>query len=220
MLINGSNQFVNNKAGRSGGISTRGTHNLKILGSNNISNNFTNEFGGGLHSDRDFDLILSGMNLFTYNKGESRGGGIYFSNDPDSKIFANILINGFNIISYNNGANGGEISTTSTVNFTIQGKNQIFKNIASNTGGGIFISIDYYNDYLVGNNTLIIGNNNNIYNNSAEYGGGITYQGAFNFVITGANNIFNNVTNQMVEQYIMNILKTLLSRTLIFLTIT
>jgi hypothetical protein len=145
LLINSN---INQNSAESGGGITSGGD-VNMFGSD-LNSNIASYSGGGLYIGF-ADLIMANCNI--YNNMGPNGGGI-------SSTWSTLMINDSNIYK-NNATDGGGIYGEFEYNIIILNRTNIFQNIATIYGGGI------YNDYEIRSFQ------SNIFQNIAPYGGGI-----------------------------------------------
>lgn len=157
-----NSQISNNSTSElGGGISLGGYTNSELTLSESTIENNTSTHGGGIHTDRGTAQIVNSS--LSGNTASSRGGGI---NSYDTKLD----IVSSQIENNNAGFTGGGIfgeggnyrETTTLANSTVSG------NVASNSGGGLYVGTSTYNY-----STYLEILDSTISNNSSEIGGGI-----------------------------------------------
>lgn len=196
-VINNSEIF-NNGANVGGGIAVFNGAKLSILNTDIYGNNANavggiipqhsdpENFplyggGGGLYQQFSDSLIIKNSNFDNNTTPTGIGGGlaIYYSSDI---AFENVNING-----NTSGGGGGGMSLLRSDKI-IYNKGIISNNISqSNSGGGIFMGTETYNDTIIINGTF---NRLNFINNYAQVGGGGL------FLWSAKANVYNSTFSQ------------------------
>jgi hypothetical protein len=116
------------------------------------------------------------------NNNTGMGGGILVRIGSDANLSNNSIF-------YNNSSYGGGIAIVNGIknssggpSFALINDNQIFENIASEQGGGVFIKRSYCEAFR-----------NDIYNNEAQYGGGLTISSTEDY--TSLNQFHTNISS-------------------------
>ena len=182
LSFNGTNNFINNSAGRGGAIYTLYNTVLSFNGTNNFINNSALWEGGAIHTVNNTVLSFNGTNNFINNSAVD-GGAIYIS-------YNSVLsFNGTNNFINNSVGRGGAILTVNNNVLSFNGKNNFINNSAV-AGGAIYT---FYNTVLNFNGT------NNFINNSAcggsgDGGGGAIYtsDNTTPLSFNGVSNFINN----------------------------
>ncbi|MDL2271009.1 DUF11 domain-containing protein, partial [Methanobrevibacter sp. OttesenSCG-928-I08] len=193
--LTGNNRFLENTATYQGGaIFTRGQHATIEKNNTFIQNqafSLDDGNGGAIAIYETYNLNITGTNTF-YQNTASNGGAIYI--DALEMGTSYIMINGTNNFTENHGDSaGGAIYVGGSVNdpteyIFIKGTN-IFKLNRAPTGGVLFTE--------EGSNYIFINQSNKFYQNSAYVDdGGVIFNNAHYFTISGDNNFTNNTAKE------------------------
>ena len=200
--------IIYNSAGKDGGGIAMKSFAEATLSGGQVSHNTAATNGGGIYAELYADLVMSGGSIESNTATNGSGGGVFsiwygdITINDGSTIKLNKAPNGkgggllaqkYNVyitggeITENSAADGGGLCIASTTDAgyvtTISGGN-IYKNTATNRGGGIFNRAC----------TKLTVSGGNIYENVANYGGGI-YGDQAGLTTISSGSIYNNTAS-------------------------
>ena len=153
----------------------------------------TSQYGNGVRvTGSGSQFLMSGSAVISGNKGAQSGGGVHIGNGGSFDLSGNAVISG-NRATYGAGVRGEGPFTMSMSGGTIGGTTPAEANIASGSGGGVYVSGSGAEFKMSGGN--ITGNSCTATSGTADIGGGgVFITGGAKFTLSGAGIISLNTT--------------------------
>lgn len=136
VTLDGQSEFVGNSAGTGNGgainIGLAVTLKLLATGSSTVAGNSA-QFGGGVYIDQGSSFEVAGPSTWSGNTAAGAGGAAYLKSLAQSSMAAGHMVG-------NSASNGGGVYVGFESSVVISGQSRWFNNVASGSGGAVFLA--------------------------------------------------------------------------------